>query len=316
MPNLDDAPREVANTVKSTATSVGSKTHPLVIIAAGAVTLFSAVGIAMMTGVIPSAHSGKSNSSTGSAMPVTAAAAGAASAGIGNVVDAPAQSTTSTKPIESGTMGKPLERAEQQAQQRAEADAAKAPSASAAKPPVVAAKPPAPKPAPQPSKPVTVAQAPTPSAMPGAATERTPSAPRLEEVPTPVYNQGATAGGNVVLKPDNVPVACLTCGTVDSISPVEQQGQGSGAGAVIGGVVGGVLGHQVGKGRGRDVATVAGAVGGAVLGNQIEKGAKTSRSYDIRVRMDNNTFQTVRSDVEPNVRVGDKVRVENGRVVR
>ena len=80
--------------------------------------------------------------------------------------------------------------------------------------------------------------------------------------------------------------------------------------------LGGVLGHQVGGGRGRDVATVAGAVGGAVLGNQVEKNNRSSRSYDVRVRMEDNTFSTVRYNVEPNVRIGDKVRVEEGRLVR
>lgn len=40
-------------------------------------------------------------------------------------------------------------------------------------------------------------------------------------------------------------------------------------GTVLGGAAGGVLGHQIGGGRGKDVATAAGAVGGAVLGKKI-----------------------------------------------
>ena len=39
-------------------------------------------------------------------------------------------------------------------------------------------------------------------------------------------------------------------------------------GAVVGAIIGGVLGHQVGGGRGRDVATAGGAVAGAALGSQ------------------------------------------------
>jgi outer membrane lipoprotein SlyB len=77
-----------------------------------------------------------------------------------------------------------------------------------------------------------------------------------------------------------------------------------------------VLGHQVGKGRGKDVATVAGAVGGAVLGNQIEKSGKTTTRYDIRVRLEDGTFQTIRSETDQGYRVGDRVKVENGRLVR
>ena len=38
------------------------------------------------------------------------------------------------------------------------------------------------------------------------------------------------------------------------------------AAAVIGGIAGGVLGHQIGKGRGKDVATVSGAILGTLAG--------------------------------------------------
>lgn len=38
-------------------------------------------------------------------------------------------------------------------------------------------------------------------------------------------------------------------------------------GAIIGGILGGVLGHQVGGGRGRDIATAGGAIAGAAIGN-------------------------------------------------
>ena len=53
--------------------------------------------------------------------------------------------------------------------------------------------------------------------------------------------------------------ACNNCGTITNIKTVQVKGEGTGVGAVAGGVLGGVLGHQVGGGRGKDVATVAGA---------------------------------------------------------
>ncbi len=40
-------------------------------------------------------------------------------------------------------------------------------------------------------------------------------------------------------------------------------------GAIAGAIIGGVLGHQVGGGRGRDIATAGGAVGGAALGSEV-----------------------------------------------
>jgi len=93
-------------------------------------------------------------------------------------------------------------------------------------------------------------------------------------------------------------------------------GSGIGAGAVIGGVVGGVLGHQVGSGTGKDVATAAGVVGGAVVGHQIEKRTKQQDEYRIRVRLDNGGYQTVMQQSIADLRVGDRVRIENGRVSR
>lgn len=64
---------------------------------------------------------------------------------------------------------------------------------------------------------------------------------------------------------------------------VTRQDNGSpiGAGAVIGAIAGGVLGHQVGGGRGRDVATAGGAIVGGLIGNQVERdngGAPSSSS--------------------------------------
>lgn len=38
---------------------------------------------------------------------------------------------------------------------------------------------------------------------------------------------------------------------------------------VIGGILGGAVGHQIGNGRGRDIATVAGALLGASIGNDM-----------------------------------------------
>ena len=51
------------------------------------------------------------------------------------------------------------------------------------------------------------------------------------------------------------------------------------AGAVIGAVAGGVIGHQVGGGRGRDLATVAGAVGGGYAGRTIQRGQQDRDTY-------------------------------------
>ncbi|HSN21038.1 MAG TPA: glycine zipper 2TM domain-containing protein [Usitatibacter sp.] len=48
-------------------------------------------------------------------------------------------------------------------------------------------------------------------------------------------------------------------------------GAAIGPGTVLGAIVGGVAGHQVGRGRGNDVATAAGALVGGLVGNQIDR---------------------------------------------
>ena len=268
MPNMNDAPREVTN-------SAARSMHPMLIIAAGAVTLFCGVGIAMMTGIIPSAHSQKSDtalSSNAPSMPVTPAAATAA-------------------------MGSASEAALPENKAENKTPAQQAPAKS--------------------EKTVVAHKHSQPNSQPSRMASSSPSSSRERE-PTPVYAPGANNGYDN--QPTRVaayePPVCRNCGTVDSIAPIAKQGEGSGAGAVLGGVLGGVLGHQVGGGRGKDLATVAGAVGGAFLGNTVEKNAKTSSVYDVRVRLEDGTFQTLRYETEPGVRIGDKVKIENGRAVR
>ena len=255
MPNPNEAPREVTSSVNR---GVG-KTHPMLIIAAVAVTLFAGVGIGVMTGIIPSAHSGAASKADSSMPPVPTAMG--ASAGIGGAADTTVSAST------------------QAATSRHEA-----------------------------SNQAPVARKPASTHVHAPVVAKT-----LVPAPTPVFAQNS-ASDSTRLRTE--PVVCRNCGTIDSINIIAKQGEGSGAGAVLGGVLGGVLGHQVGNGRGKDLATVAGAVGGALLGNSVEKNAKTAKSYDVRVRMEDNTFQTLRYETEPDVRVGDKVRVENGRALR
>jgi outer membrane lipoprotein SlyB len=81
--------------------------------------------------------------------------------------------------------------------------------------------------------------------------------------------------------------------------------------------VGGVLGHQVGGGTGKDIATAAGVVGGAVVGHEIEKRNQQQQDvYRIRVRLDNGGSQTMTQQSINDLRVGDRVRIENGNVYR
>jgi outer membrane lipoprotein SlyB len=110
--------------------------------------------------------------------------------------------------------------------------------------------------------------------------------------------------------------ACQDCGTVIDLKTIKQEGEGSGLGAVAGGVIGGVIGHQIGSGRGNTAATVAGAAGGAYAGHQIEKSQKTTTKYQVVVKMDEGKTRYFNYSKETSYKVGDKVKVADGKLVR
>ncbi len=119
--------------------------------------------------------------------------------------------------------------------------------------------------------------------------------------------------------PSTGPSYSSSYGVVDSIQMTNANASngGIGAGTVVGGIVGGLLGNQVGGGNGRTAATVAGTVGGAIVGNQIEQRNRApSTMYQIGVRLDNGSYQTVMQDTVADLRVGNRVRIESGRAYR
>ena len=89
-------------------------------------------------------------------------------------------------------------------------------------------------------------------------------------------------------------------------------GTGYGLGTVAGAVLGGVAGNQVGKGSGNTAATIAGSAGGAYIGHQIEKRNQPAPGYAITIRMANGSSKTLNQASPGDLRVGDRVRLENG----
>lgn len=107
-------------------------------------------------------------------------------------------------------------------------------------------------------------------------------------------------------------------GTIDSIQVVRGTASTSGSGAVVGGLVGALVGNQVGSGSGRTAATVAGGVAGAAIGNNVEanRNAHGMDMYQINIRMDNGEWRSVTQDSAYDLRVGNRVRLVDGRVYR
>jgi len=113
-------------------------------------------------------------------------------------------------------------------------------------------------------------------------------------------------------------VAYAGNGVVQSIELVRQTntgigGSGVGAGAIVGAVVGGLLGNQVGGGTGKTAATVVGVAGGAYAGHELEKrNQPQADTYKLSIRMNNGTYQSITQAAIADIRVGDRVRIENG----
>lgn len=86
-------------------------------------------------------------------------------------------------------------------------------------------------------------------------------------------------------------------------------------GAVLGAVVGGVVGRQIGGGSGRDAATLIGAGAGAYAGNRIARnaeGASLAPGYRVTIQTDGGTWRAFEVPNGNELRVGERVRVENG----
>ncbi|HTP72251.1 MAG TPA: glycine zipper 2TM domain-containing protein [Burkholderiaceae bacterium] len=155
---------------------------------------------------------------------------------------------------------------------------------------------PAPAPAPKPA-PVHVAkQAPAKPPAPKAI-------PVTQEEPVPAVKVAAAPPSNTV-------------GAVTQIDPITDSAP-TGVGAVAGGALGGVLGHQFGKGDGKKAMTVLGAIGGAVAGHQVEKSYTTKViGYRVQVQLDNGETRTFEWAQLDGLKVGDRVRVDQGQLRR
>ena len=133
-----------------------------------------------------------------------------------------------------------------------------------------------------------------------------PSAPKPVSVvkPSAVHPKPAAAP---VAAAKSKPV-CMDCATVAEVIPIERDGETKGVGVVAGGVLGALVGNQFGKGQGKDVATIIGAVGGGFAGNQVEKKMKKTTVYQVSLRMDDGSTQSLEQS-EP-IGVGARVRVQ------
>ena len=141
--------------------------------------------------------------------------------------------------------------------------------------------------------------------------------------PSASYPQGTSSTG--VYPAGSYPAsnqqsAYVEYGRVSNVEVLQSQGQaqGSGVGAIIGGIAGAVVGSQIGGGSGKTAATVVGGLGGAVAGNAIEKNrpGNVTETYRVSVQMDNGSYRSYDLPASGQMRIGDRVRIENGQLFR
>lgn len=231
--------------------------HPLLTAAAISVTVFSAVGVGAMTGLLPHSFGSTQEAAPASGFPAAAEpAAPPAAATAETMPPAPVAATPAPAPVH-----KPVKK-------HVVAHSKPAPTPRATEPDFAAAPPPPP--------PGPVAQAPV-------------------EAPKPV------------------PAGVL--GVVESVREVSTPAKESnGVGPIAGGIAGAVLGNQVGHGTGRSIATVLGAAAGAFGGKEIEKQVRATKHWEISVRLDDGSHQTLTSQTQPFWHGGERVRYLDGRL--
>jgi outer membrane lipoprotein SlyB len=106
-------------------------------------------------------------------------------------------------------------------------------------------------------------------------------------------------------------------GVVDRIEVVRKGDTNNIAGTIIGGIAGGLIGHQIGGGSGQTAATIIGGVGGAVAGNEVQKRTRgANETFRVTVRYNNGATEMIRQDDIADLRTGDRVRVDGGRIYR
>jgi outer membrane lipoprotein SlyB len=158
-----------------------------------------------------------------------------------------------------------------------------------------------------------VAQA---ASAPVAVPAPVPSTPPTQHVRPHVAAHPARTEPIYAPEPQRQAAIDRNVGVIESITPVTQQGHGTGLGAVGGAVAGGLLGNQIGRGNGRTVATVVGALGGGLAGNTVEQHLRSETDYEVRVRMQDGSSRVITyRQQQPNVAVGQRVRVDNDTIV-
>ncbi len=224
--------------------------HPLLTVAAIAVTVFSAVGVAALTGVLP--HSVGSSKEAAPAALVTAPDISASGA-VPGAAEKPADEIGPMPPAAPASTPKPAKK--------------------------------------------HVARASAPRPAPAVPSQDFGEAPRTAQAPV------------------EAPKPAGILGVVESVREISKPAEKSnGVGPIAGGITGAVVGNQFGHGTTKSVLTILGAAGGALAGKEIEQNVRSTKHWEITVRLDDGSYRTMTSDVAPFWHGGERVRLVDGRL--
>jgi uncharacterized protein YcfJ len=165
-----------------------------------------------------------------------------------------------------------------------------------------------------------------------AACGTNPTQPVASAYPTTSYPTATSSTYPSATTVQSAPVAAVEMGRVTDIQTVAM-GQTSATNhstrnAVVGGIIGAVVGSAIGKdvnnGHNRAGTTVLGGAAGAAVGNRIgqNEAANTASAgasgpaYRVSVQTDAGAMRTFEVGALGDLRVGDRVRVENNVIYR
>ncbi|WBY02723.1 glycine zipper 2TM domain-containing protein [Ramlibacter tataouinensis] len=158
--------------------------------------------------------------------------------------------------------------------------------------------------------------------QPVATYPSTPVYPGVSTAPSTTY-PGATTAQTVPQGTEWGRVTDIQTVQMGATSATNPSARNAVVGGIIGAVVGNVAGKHINSGDNRSAATVLGGAAGAVIGNQMGQRQENTAAagaagpaYRVTVQTDQGQWRTYEVGALGDLRVGDRVRVENGVIYR
>ena len=172
----------------------------------------------------------------------------------------------------------------------------------------------------------SIAAATAAAALLAACGTTNPSMP-VSSYPTTTY---PTTSYPTTTTVPSAPAAAVEFGRVTDIQTVQMgatsatnpQVRNAVVGGIIGAVVGNIAGKNISGGDYRSGTTIGGAAAGAAIGNRVGQAQSGSTvgaggpAYRVMVQTDQGAWRTYEVGALGDLRVGDRVRVENGVIYR